>query len=252
MPIPHKPGARPVSEILESPFNHRKVFPLVQLWELAESIRANGVKEDCLARPAPKKTKASAASSMLVELVYGHRRRRAAMIAVLIDEQALTFEQFVALEPAARDKLLAGAADRALLPLLVRDLSDEDVLAEQGRENFQRAQPSALEAADYLHTLMRPRPEGLGFTLDHVLAKTNKERPWVVKHLKLLGLSAEVRDVLYAQDLQNVDDYAFELARITDPRSRRKRWSTCSRPPTAAAGATTTTRPRSPSPTRDA
>src|ERR1700733_12126790 len=172
-PIPHKPDSRAAGEIDESPFQHRKAYPPEAMWELACSIRDVGVKEDCLARPHPH-------DPSRLELAYGHRRRRASILAVLIAE-GLTREEYDrqrTQEPESWQAMLDEAAPRALVPVIVREMSDEEVVEEQGRENFQRAQPNAMEVALYLDTLMKPRPEGLGYTLDQALAKTRKERAW--------------------------------------------------------------------------
>ena len=207
--IPHKPNSRLAGDIDESPFQHRTAYPPGALWELACSIRDVGVKEDCLARPHPN-------GPSRLELVYGHRRRRASILAVLIAEGLVRdeYDRLRAAEPDRLTAMLDEAASRAPVPVTVREMSDEEVLEEQGRENFQRAQPNAMEVALYLDTLMRPRPEGLGYTLDQVLAKTRKERAWVVKHLKLLGLSPKVREALLVHE-ELTEDYAFEIARLT-------------------------------------
>jgi ParB-like chromosome segregation protein Spo0J len=210
--IPHKANSRPAADIDESPFQHRTTYPATALWELGRSVRDVGVREDCLARPHPH-------DAARLELVYGHRRRRASILAVLIAE-GLTREEYDRLrsaEPEALQAMLDAAATRAMVPVTVREMSDEEVLEEQGRENFQRAQPNVMEVALYLDTLMRPRPEGLGFTLDRVLAKTRKERSWVVRHLKLLGLSPKVREELLAHD-ELTEEYAIEIARLTSHR----------------------------------
>ena len=82
--------AVPLSEIAESPTNPRKLFDGQALEELAQSIREHGVMQPVLLR----RLDGVAASNPVAvyELVFGHRRVRAAMLADLATVPALVVE----------------------------------------------------------------------------------------------------------------------------------------------------------------
>jgi|SRR5580658_413218 ParB family chromosome partitioning protein len=107
----------PVELVKANPDQPRRHFDETELEELAQSIRAKGVLQPILVRPA--------AFAGEYQIVAGERRWRAA--------------------------LRAGA--RAI-PALVRSLSDEEVLEIAIVENIQRTDLSALEEAEGYRTLI--------------------------------------------------------------------------------------------------
>lgn len=140
----------PIDLIDESPFNPRKTFE--GLDELAESIRTKGVLQPGLVRPVGQR----------YELVYGHRRLRAARLAGL-----------------------------RTYPAIVRELSDAQVLEVQIVENAQRADVHPLEEADGFLRLQRDH----GYTIEDLAAKTGKTKRYVYERLRLTTLCPEAREL---------------------------------------------------------
>lgn len=106
----------PLSEIESSPFNYRRLFPLPQLQELAQSIALYDVIENLTVRLLP---------SGKYQLVAGERRFRA-----------------------------AGMAGLATVPCMIREYSDEQVRQIQLAENLHRENPTLLEEAEGLNALL--------------------------------------------------------------------------------------------------
>lgn len=97
----------PIKAVEESPFNQRKAYKGLE--DLAESIKAKGVLQPILVRPAGKGW----------QLVAGHRRLRASKLAGL-----------------------------ETIPATVRDLADDEVIEIQVIENVQRSDVTPLEEAE--------------------------------------------------------------------------------------------------------
>ncbi|MCB1389348.1 MAG: ParB/RepB/Spo0J family partition protein [Rhodobacteraceae bacterium] len=100
----------PIESIRANPDQPRRTFDERALGELAESIRAKGIVQPLVVRPA--------AESGIYEIVAGERRWRAAQLARL-----------------------------AAVPVLVRDFSDQEVLEVAIIENIQREGLNAIEEA---------------------------------------------------------------------------------------------------------
>lgn len=141
-----------ISEITESPTNPRKLFG--DLSELAESIKAQGVLQPLLARKAGGE----------LELVFGHRRLRAAKQAGLKE-----------------------------VPVLVREMNDVEVLEAQLAENLAREDVHPLELAEGYQRLMEK-----GFNADQVADRLGMSRSSVFTTLKLLDLVPDVRATFLA------------------------------------------------------
>jgi ParB family chromosome partitioning protein len=92
--------------IVPNPNQPRKIFDQAALDELAASIRERGVMEPIVLRPKDGR----------YEIVAGERRFRASKIAGLTE-----------------------------IPAVIREMSDEDALAEALLENFQREDLTTLE-----------------------------------------------------------------------------------------------------------
>jgi ParB family transcriptional regulator, chromosome partitioning protein len=104
----------PVHLILPNPFPPRSAFPEDTLRELADSIRASGVLQPILVRPADGK----------YQLIAGERRLRAAKLAGL---QAV--------------------------PAVIRDLGDRETLELAVTENVMREDLNPIEVAHAYHSL---------------------------------------------------------------------------------------------------
>lgn len=163
-----------LTQLAASPLNHRKIFDKVKLEELAASIRAQGVIQPIIARPLLDK----------FEVVAGERRFRAAKLAQL-----------------------------AVMPAVVRELTDAQALELQVVENAQRADPHPLEEAEGFEALLKcSHPNGEKYTVDEIAAKVGKSRSYVFARLKLLALCPEARKAFYEDQLDA--SRALLIARI--------------------------------------
>lgn len=160
-----------IADLFPSPTNPRKRFDVAKLNELAESIKAQGVLQPILARAELKADK----SDTLVptgryEIIAGERRWRASKIAELTEA-----------------------------PVLVRQLTDQQVLHAQVIENLQRDDLHQLEEAEGYERLLGTKDaDGKHYTAETIAAEIGKSRAYVYARLKLLDLCKEVRDALFA------------------------------------------------------
>uniref|UniRef100_UPI00286F3113 ParB/RepB/Spo0J family partition protein n=1 Tax=Limnohabitans sp. TaxID=1907725 RepID=UPI00286F3113 len=113
------------------------------------------------------------------ELVFGHRRRRAA--------------------------LLAGLTE---VPIDVRDMTDEEVQRAQLIENIGREDVHPIEEAEGFERLMNNH----GVTADQITADTGKSRSYVYGRLKLLKAVPSVREACLRGDIGS--EVALLLARL--------------------------------------
>lgn len=132
----------------------RKHFDETALGELAQSIEKHGVIQPLLVRPL---------SDGSYQLVAGERRWRAARMAGLTE-----------------------------VPVVIRDLSEEDAMALSLIENLQREDLDPIEEAEGYRTLM----ETCGITQEEAAARVGKSRPAVANLMRLLALPKEVRDMV--------------------------------------------------------
>jgi ParB family chromosome partitioning protein len=141
-----------VDQIRPSPFNPRKTFLEEDLVELADSIRQKGLVQPIIVRPEPH--------GAGFEIVAGERRWRAAQ-----------------------------KAGVHLVPVIVRDLGDQEVLELAIIENVQRADLNAIEEA----TGYRDLVERFGYTQDRLAEVIGKSRSHLANTLRLLKLPAAVQ-----------------------------------------------------------
>lgn len=134
-------------------FNPRKDFREDELAELADSIRNKGLVQPIVARRDP-------ANPASYEIVAGERRWRAAQKAGLHQ-----------------------------VPVIVRDLSDKEVLELAIIENVQRADLNAIEEAGGYRDLI----ERFGYKQDQLSEIIGKSRSHVANTLRLLKLPAAVQ-----------------------------------------------------------
>jgi ParB family chromosome partitioning protein len=124
------------------------------LVELAESIKSQGVMQPILARTLPEGG---------YEIVAGERRWRAARMAGL-----------------------------GTVPVLVRDIADQQALAVALIENIQREDLNALEQAQGIQRLIKE----FGLTHQSVAESLGRSRASVTNLLRLLELAPPVRELL--------------------------------------------------------
>ncbi|MFN4232915.1 ParB/RepB/Spo0J family partition protein [Thermus sp.] len=142
----------PLSAIRPNPHQPRRRFAQESLEELAASIREKGLLQPLLVRPKGEG----------YELVAGERRLRAAEMAGLKE-----------------------------VPVLIRDLTDQEAMEVALVENLQREDLTPLEEARGYQALL-----GLGLTQEEVAKRVGKARSTVANALRLLQLPQEVLEAL--------------------------------------------------------
>ena len=145
----------PVDKLEPNPQQPRLDFKREELESLADSIRQKGVIQPLIVRRKPGRD--------VYEIVAGERRWRAAQLAQLHE-----------------------------VPVVVRDLSDTEVLEVAIIENIQRADLSAIEEALGFRQLMTR----FGHTQEKLAEALSKSRSHVANLLRLLTLPAEVQDMV--------------------------------------------------------
>lgn len=106
--------------------------------------------------------------------------------------------------------LAAGIGNISDLPVLIRNLTDEQALEEQFIENFQRQNFTELEEGEGFQRLMTNNK----LTADQVAVKVGCSRRHVFNRIKLLDLRIEARKALLAGEIDA--SRALLLARIPD------------------------------------
>jgi ParB family transcriptional regulator, chromosome partitioning protein len=144
----------PLDQVHSSKLNPRKDFREDELAELADSIRQRGLVQPIIVRANP---------SGGYEIVAGERRWRASQRAGLHQ-----------------------------VPVVVRDLTDQEVLEVAIIENVQRADLNAIEeAAGYTELIER-----FGYTQDQLADVIGKSRSHLANTLRLLKLPESVRKLV--------------------------------------------------------
>lgn len=141
-----------IDQLHPSVHNPRKHFDDTELAELANSIKTRGLVQPILARPDPERGG--------YEIVAGERRWRAAQRAALHQ-----------------------------VPVIVRELTDQQVAEAAIIENVQRSDLNALEEAGGYSELM----ERYGYTQEQLSDVIGKSRSHLANTLRLLKLPAGVQ-----------------------------------------------------------
>ncbi|MCO5357042.1 ParB/RepB/Spo0J family partition protein [Acidovorax kalamii] len=157
------PSSLPLSELVPGVYQPRTRMDEGALYELAESIKAQGIMQPILVR---RLTGGEHAGKY--EIIAGERRFRASR--------------------------LAGLAE---VPVLVRDVPDESAAAMALIENIQREDLNPLEEAQGLQRLVKE------FGLTHELAAqaVGRSRSAASNLLRLLNLAEPVQTMLMAGDI---------------------------------------------------
>ena len=164
----------PIEFLAASPLQPRRRFAEPELASLAESLNTYGVLQPLLVRPAPGPTPG-------YEIIAGERRWRAAQLAGLHE-----------------------------LPVVLRELSDREVLEIALVENLQREDLSPIEEAEGYSRLM----DEFGRTQEELAQEIGKSRSHIANTLRLLKLPETVRRFLeegrlsagHARTLLGADD----------------------------------------------
>lgn len=159
----------PVADLRPSPSNPRKHGLLDRIDELAASILSVGLLQPIVVREL---------ETDMFEVVFGHRRREAAIRAGL-----------------------------DAVPCLVREYDDGQVLEAQCVENLQRTDVHPLDEADGFAVLVKR-----GYTIGGIAAKIGRPTAYIAQRLKLCSLSKAAQKAL---DDENVSiGVALELAKL--------------------------------------
>lgn len=175
-----------VKTLHPSPTNPRKSFPEDKMAELIESVKRVGVMQPLLVRNWPADYPHTGSDFPFYEVVAGERRYRAAV-----------------------------AAGLTLVPVLVRDLSDGEVLELQMIENLQREDIHPIEEAEGYQLMM----DRQGYTADTLAEKLGKSRSYIFGRLKLLALDEEARR-LFRGGLVFLRAEEIEAAKATEDDQR--------------------------------
>ena len=143
-----------LSQIEPSRDQPRKIFSEEALNELADSIREHGVLQPLLVRLLPGGS---------YQLVAGERRWRASRMAGLQE-----------------------------VPVVIREMDEEQAMEIALIENLQREDLNAIEEATGYKQLM----ERYGMTQEQVAKRVGKSRPAIANALRLLNLPQKVMDMV--------------------------------------------------------
>lgn len=149
-----------IDRLVRNPDQPRRVFDPKKLEELTDSIRLKGVLQPLLVRPIdnPKNK-----NETIYQIVAGERRWQASLKAGL-----------------------------EMVPVLIRELSDQDVLEIGVVENVQRADLNPIEEGLAYKALT----EQFGRTQDEIAKAIGKSRPHITNMLRLLTLPKLAQDMV--------------------------------------------------------
>ena len=157
------PSSLPVTELVAGQYQPRTRMDEGALYELAESIKAQGIMQPILVRQL-----AQGAHAGKYEIIAGERRFRASKLAGL---------------------------DR--VPVLVRDVPDEAAAAMALIENIQREDLNPLEEAQGLARLVHE----FHYTHEQAAQSVGRSRSAASNLLRLLNLAEPVQTMLMAGDI---------------------------------------------------
>jgi ParB/RepB/Spo0J family partition protein len=143
------------SEIDYSPLNHRRHYNEDALNSFAEELKRDDIFSPLEVRKKPVGR---------YELVFGERRLRAAKIGGL-----------------------------ETVPVILKDLTDEQVIERQLLENLQREDPHPM---DYAYGIERMQTTGL--SMDEISSRLGKTKPFIYNRIKLNSLLPVFQEMFLA------------------------------------------------------
>lgn len=164
-----------IDRIVPNPKQPRRTFVEAELEELSESIRTKGVIQPILVRPDPSQAE-------MFEIIAGERRWRAARRAGL-----------------------------TVIPTVVREMDDREMLEIAIIENVQRADLNAVEEAEAYKSLI----DRFGRTQESVAQQVGKSREHVSNTMRLLQLPEDVRE--HVREGRLSAGHARALLKTSDP-----------------------------------
>ena len=134
-----------ISDIQKNPYQPRKEFSEEKIKELAQSIKENGLIQPIIVRQSPV---------IGYEILAGERRYRASIVAGLTE-----------------------------VPVIIKKLSDQDMMIHSIIENLQREDLNPIEEAKAYQSLIDK-----GYTHADIAEKMGKSRPYITNLVRLLTL----------------------------------------------------------------
>ena len=134
-----------ISDIQKNPYQPRKEFSKEKIQELAQSIKENGLIQPIIVRQSPV---------IGYEILAGERRYRASIAAGLSE-----------------------------VPVIIKKLSDQDMMVHSIIENLQREDLNPIEEAKAYQSLIDK-----GYTHAEIAEKMGKSRPYITNLVRLLTL----------------------------------------------------------------
>ena len=138
-----------IKDIQKNPYQPRKEFSEEKIQELAQSIKENGLIQPIIVRKSPV---------LGYEILAGERRYRASIVAGLSE-----------------------------VPVIIKQLSDQDMMLHSIIENLQRENLNPIEEAKAYQSLIDK-----GFTHTEIAEKMGKSRPYITNLVRLLGLPKHI------------------------------------------------------------
>lgn len=138
-----------IKDIQKNPYQPRKEFSEEKIQELAQSIKENGLIQPIIVRKSPV---------LGYEILAGERRYRASIAAGLSE-----------------------------VPVIIKQLSDQDMMLHSIIENLQRENLNPIEEAKAYQSLIDK-----GFTHTEIAEKMGKSRPYITNLVRLLGLPKHI------------------------------------------------------------
>jgi ParB/RepB/Spo0J family partition protein len=167
-----------VDRLLNNPYQPRQEIRDDSVEELASVIRAQGFQGVLVARPVPER-------SGYYQLTAGHRRREA-----------------------------ARRAGMALLPVVVRDLTEEEMVTLAITENIQREDLTPLEEGK-IYLLMS---DEMGYTHEQIAREVGRKRGYIENRIRVARSPQDVQELIQAKP-DSIRAVAT-LIKVKDPNER--------------------------------
>lgn len=142
-----------IKELRPNPYQPRKVFEKEAIEELKASILEHGILQPIIVRKSIKG----------FEIVVGERRFRA-----------------------------AKEANLEVVPAVIRELSEQQMMELAVLENLQREDLSPIEEGHAYQLLMKK----LNFTQEELAKRLGKSRPHIANHVRLLSLPPAIQEMI--------------------------------------------------------
>ena len=162
----------PIEHLVPNQNQPRKIFSSEELNSLASSIKETGIIQPILVRK----------NNDFYEIVAGERRWRAAQIAKIHE-----------------------------VPVLIKELTDEEVVKISIIENIQRVDLNPIEEANSFNQLIRD----FGYTQEKVSSSLGKSRSYIANSLRLLSLPESI--ITFLNEGKLTSGHARALVGLKNP-----------------------------------